>query len=135
MANKKVENKDIIQQGLFNSTIENAKELLKVLGVLEDQFKDILKTSKAIADSSPLDSYKGIKDTEKAIKNTMRGRRRRSTRRRRSSRRRLGLSLHLRLNDSRCFRIRSHHVHAVSRKPSSIATAKEDTVCRLSDLY
>ena len=44
--------------------------VLKVLGVLEDQFKDILKTSKAIADSSPLDSYKGIKDTEKAIKNT-----------------------------------------------------------------
>lgn len=69
MAEKKVEHKDIIQDGLFDQSIKGAMEFLKLLGLLENQFKDILKETNKIGDSIP-DSFKNIKDIEKSITKT-----------------------------------------------------------------
>lgn len=67
MAESKIKYSDIAEKDLFQPAIESANKLIAVLDDLESKFKEILKASNGIAQSKPLDSYKNIKEVEKAI--------------------------------------------------------------------
>ena len=58
---KKITHDELIERGLFNPTIESAKELTKALDVLEAQFKDILTASQKSLKENPLKSYSDVK--------------------------------------------------------------------------
>lgn len=69
-----VKNSDIIQENIFENTIDSAKALIKVLDSLESSFKDILETSLELSKSTPLKGYENItkvvgliEDAEKAV--------------------------------------------------------------------
>ena len=58
---KKITHDELIERGLFNPTIESAKELTKALDALEAQFKDILTASQKSLKENPLKSYSDVK--------------------------------------------------------------------------
>jgi DNA repair exonuclease SbcCD ATPase subunit len=62
---KKVKHSDIIEEGLFNPSIENAKEFIKVLDEVEKEFKEVLKASSSITKQIPK-TKQGIDNFAKA---------------------------------------------------------------------
>jgi len=67
MAEGRINNDEIIEGGLFEEAIKNAKALQKVLAMLEEQFKAILNTTQSIEQTTPFDSFKNIKKVTDAI--------------------------------------------------------------------
>ena len=62
MANKKIENKDLIADNLLQPTIKEFEELLKVVNLTQTAFEELLKQSIKNAKSKPFDSYANLKD-------------------------------------------------------------------------
>ena len=69
MANKKVENKNVIADDLLKPLVEVLADALKGVNALDDSMKELLKTSLEIAKTTPLDSLKNIQKVEKGLKN------------------------------------------------------------------
>ena len=67
MANKKIENKDLIADNLLQPTIKEFEELLKVVKLTEEAFKDLLQQSIKQAKANPFEGYANLKDIAKGV--------------------------------------------------------------------
>jgi len=67
MANKKIQNKDLIADNLLQPTIKEFEELLKVVNLTQQSFEELLKQSLKNAKAKPFDGYANLKDISKGI--------------------------------------------------------------------
>jgi len=67
MANKKIENKDLIADNLLQPTIKEFEELLKVVNLTQTALEELLKQSLKNAKSKPYDGYANLKDIASGI--------------------------------------------------------------------
>ena len=67
MANKKIENSTLFDKNVVKPTIEEFQELLKVVSLTKDAFKDLLEQSVKQAKAKPFDGYANLKDIQKGI--------------------------------------------------------------------
>lgn len=70
MANKKLSYNDIAEKGLFEPLKKEIKEVDEALEATAKNLKTLITESKKLANSNPLESYKDMKDAEKAIEDT-----------------------------------------------------------------
>ena len=64
---KKLDNDRLISNDLLKPLVEVLDEVLKRLGLMDDELKKVIKTSQELAKTTPLDSYENTKKVEKSL--------------------------------------------------------------------